>query len=51
MKLVAENNGLKVFSVGKLIGCDFRLENQVLQSNGQFISVKYANRTYKSNLN
>ena len=51
MKLVAESNGLKVISIGKLIGCDFRLENQLLQSNGQLISVKYANRTYKSNLN
>ncbi len=50
MKLVAENNGLKVFSVGKLLGCDFRLENQLVQSNGQLISVSYSNRTYKSNL-
>ena len=29
MKLVAENNGLKVFGAGKFIECDFRLENEV----------------------
>ena len=50
MKLVAENNGLRVITVGKLRGCDFCLENQVLQSNGQLISVSYANRTYKAYL-